>query len=305
MNNHLKNVILVTIFLFTITYCGYYFYQQSTEAQKYKDQVLGLRSNYEKLKNEHEQTLKETKNLRQVSISSNTETSPNNKIGDIMNNYSKKIDGDLSMYYKNLNSGETIEIDEKTEYHMASLYKVILTIHILDLIKARETSFDSPVGKPPITTEKALQKIITESNNDYAVALAEHYGWEAIEKAMVKKLDISFSLNKNLQTNIKNIGALFEEIALSLNISDEDSKYILDLLKDQERISKLPKYLPKNIYSHNKTGELDEYSHDAGIFYTPKANYILIFMSKTKNPGATNEQMAKMSKEVYETLNSN
>lgn len=303
MNKEVRTAVLVTIFLFTITYSGYYLYEQSTEMWKYKKQVLSLQNNYNKLKTEHENTLQKVKNQRTVSILSNSTVSSNNEIGEVMNKYSKKIDGDLSIYYKNLTSGESIIIDGDRKHYMASLYKVVLTIYILDLIKAEKTSFDSVVGKPPITTEKALQKIITESNNDYAIAIAQHYGWDTIEKAMEKKLGISFGLNKKLQTSIKNIGTLFEEIALSLNISDDESKYLLELLKDQERISKLPKYLPKNMYSHNKTGEFEDYSHDAGIFYTPKGNYILIFMSKTKNPTSTNEHMAKMSKEIYDALN--
>jgi len=186
---------------------------------------------------------------------------------------------------------------------MASLYKVILTIYILDQIKQGNITMETQVGSPPIPLADALTKIITESNNEYAVSLAQKFGWSNINAAMESKLGIDFNFGSKLETNVKNIGALFEDIALSLRLSDTDSSYLLQLLGDQKRLSKLPKYLPKNILSHNKTGELDGYSHDAAIFYTPKENYILVFMSNTKNPGQTNETMAQMSKRLYQAIN--
>ena len=74
-------------------------------------------------------------------------------------------------------------------------------------------------------------------------------------------------------------------------------------MNNQTHLNKLPKYLPKNIITHNKTGEFEDYSHDVGIFYTPKANYVLIFMSKTPSPGTTDEEMAQMSKDIFNALN--
>ena len=112
---------------------------------------------------------------------------------------------------------------------------------------------------------------------------------------MKEKLDIEFTFDEKLETNAENVGSLFEEIALSLKITDVESEYLLRLLNEQQYTQKLPKYLPKNTISHNKTGELDSYSHDAAIFYTPKANYVLVFMSSTAAPAATNEPMALMT----------
>lgn len=287
------SVLLLVFLVFTI-------YERNEILRNYKRDVFGAREDYKKLKSEYEQYMEKTKN-RKVTVLTNNTQSKNVKVGDIANTYASKVKGDLSIYYKNLITGESVVIDGEKSYNMASLYKVILTIYILDEVKEGRLKLDDKVGD--ITIEEALNKIITESNNEYAQQLAETYGWDTIAKAMRAKLGIDFRLNENLTANVTNIGTLFEDIALSLKITDVESEYLLKLLKDQTKTSKLPKYLPKNIYSHNKTGEVDGYSHDAGIFYTPKANYILIFMSNTASPGDTNEQMALMSKEIYEMLN--
>lgn len=295
---------LITIPILAVFYL---IYDQVGGLLQYKEKVLGLASNYVGLQQQYQDYKEQTKNL----------SSKTNQIAEIINTYgakaesdsaaaefdSAKVNGDLSIYYKNLTNNESVIVDEDIKYYMASLYKVILTIFILDEIKNGKTTFDTKIGTSSSTLETGLNRIITESNNEYAQMLAQEYGWKTIEGEMKKKLGIDFSFNEDLEINIKNVGLLFEDIALSLKVTGDQSSYLLNLLKDQKKTSKLPKYLPASTYIHNKTGEFEDYSHDAGIFYTPKANYILIFMSKTQNPSETNEQMAQMSKAIYESLN--
>ncbi|MBI2430576.1 MAG: serine hydrolase [Candidatus Levybacteria bacterium] len=293
-------ILITAISLISLAYA----ISKTNESLKnYKRQNSILLTSYTKLKQEYDSLFEQTKNLRQVTILSSSQHSANFKISEIIDAAVKKVDGEVSVYFKNLTTSESIIVNGDKKYYMASMYKVILTIFLLDEVAKGNTTLNTHVGTSGATLTSALQKIITESNNEYAQILAESYGWITIEQAVSEKLGISFSFDKDLTTTVKDIGVLFEDIALSLRVEDSESKYLLNLLQDQTKLSKLPKYLPKNILSHNKTGEYKEYSHDAGIFYTPKANYVLAFMSKTKNQGETNEQMAKMSKEIYETLN--
>ncbi len=259
-------------------------------------QNISLTSKFESYKDQ-------TKNLRQIVISSNTPDAKNTHIGNIINQTLNRMDGDVSLYYKNLTTGESVIVDGAHTYYMASLYKVIVTLYILEAEKAGKLSLSDTIGTPPITLKLALNKIITESNNEYAQAIAEKYGWKKIEQFITAELGISFSFNEDLTTTVTDMGSLFESISKAINISDTESNTLLDLLHRQTKTNKLPKYLPKHIYIHNKTGEFENYSHDAGIFYTPKANYILIYMSKTPNPGTTDETMAKISEKIYNILN--
>lgn len=273
----------------------YLIYREIGGLLQYKKKVLGLTKEYTGLQQQYQDYKEQTKNL----------SSKTNQIAQIINSYGEKINGNLSIYYQNLTNNESVIVEKDRKYYMASLYKVILTIFVLDEIKKGKVTWDTKIGTTNTTLETGLNKIITESNNEYAQMLAQEYGWEEIEKSMKQKLGIDFTFNQNLEINVKNVGLLFEDIVLSHRLADKQSNYLLGLLKDQKKTSKLPKYLPANIYAHNKTGEFEEFSHDAGIFYTPKANYLLIFMSKTQNPSATNEQMSLMSKDIYASLNAN
>lgn len=301
MNKFLKGF-GISLICISILAVFYLIYDQIGALLQYKKSVLGLASQYVGLQQQYQDYKEQTKNLRQLNMLAEKD-SKTNQIAEIINTYGTKVNGNLSIYYKNLTNNESVIMEGDRKYYMASLYKVILIIFILDEIKKGKITLDTKIGTTSATLKTGLNRIITESNNEYAQMLAQEYGWKKIEKSMKQKLGIDFTFNESLEITVKNVGPLFEDIALSLKVTNDESNYLLNLLKDQKKISKLPKYLPSNIYSHNKTGEFDEFSHDAGIFYTPKANYILIFMSKTQNPSATNEQMALMSKEIYESLN--
>lgn len=287
-------IILAAALLFSL-------YENNKILRDYKRHIFGMRADYKELYDEYNSYKAKTQNVRQLAVTNNTPNSLNDRIGDIIDTYTKSIPGDVSVYYKNLMTGETVIVSGDKNYYMASLYKVILTLYMLEEIKDGKIKATDMIGT--ITINEALNKIITESNNEYAQQLAERYGWKNIESSMKPKLGIEFSFNKDLQANVKNIGVLFEDIAISLRIPSWESDYLLNLLNNQKNTNKLPKYLPATIYTHNKTGEFGGYSHDAGIFYTPKANYVLVFMSNTNNPANTNEKMAKMSQEMYNTLN--
>lgn len=293
-------VFLPLLVVFNLLIYAYIFYTNSAELETYKQSGLTTRAQYDALQ---EQFTKYKNQTKQLTIVANSSDSKNIKVGDIINTYAQKVNGDVSIYYRNLTTDESAIINGDEEYYMASLYKVILTLYILDRVSKGEINLNDTTPGSSVTVEQALDKIITVSNNEYAVALAQEYGWDNIEAYMKPYLGLDFHFDKDLNTNVKDMGALFYKISLSLDIPRSETSYLLNLLKDQQRTSKLPKYLPEGTYSHNKTGELDDFSHDAGIFYTPKANYILIFMSKTPSPGDTNELMAKMSKDIYDVLN--
>lgn len=294
---------LIFFILISIASTSYIIYEQISKMLRYRETVLGVSSNYLTLQKQYDNYKEQAKNLKKVIILAKNPESNINQVANIVQNYTNKIKGDVSIYFKNITTNESLIVNEGEKYYMASLYKVILALYLLDEINHNKLNLDDKVGTTSATIRFALDKIITESNNELALILAEEYNWQKIQKTMKTKLGIDFKLNKKLEISVTNVGILFENITSSLKIPQEESEYILKLLGNQKITSKLPKYLAKNVYSHNKTGEFENYSHDAGIFYTPKANYILVFMSKTENPSATNEHMALMSKEIYESLN--
>ncbi len=74
---------------------------------------------------------------------------------------------------------------------------------------------------------------------------------------------------------------------------------MLDLLKKQKLNNKIPKNLPPELVIAHKTGELGWFSHDAGIIYSEKGDYIIVVMSESSIPKAAEDRIADLSKNIY------
>jgi beta-lactamase class A len=293
--------VFVFLFVLTLGMGTYLVYKQYTALQTFKSELLAARNTQSPDTAEATQVL--GKEAPSVSITSASPSSKTHQVADIISEHTSRVNGTTSVYYRNLTSDETVLVNGEEQYYMASLYKLIVTLFVLQYEKEGKLHFTDQIGSPPLTIEEALTRIITESNNEYAQAIAKKYNWYVIQDTMTARLDIPFKFDSSLETNVISIGSLLTDVAQSIKVNDTESGYLLSLMNKQQRTGKLPKYLPKSIYTHNKTGEFEQYSHDGAIFYTPKANYVLVFMSKTGSPGTTDEQMARMSEEIYKTLN--
>ena len=68
---------------------------------------------------------------------------------------------------------------------------------------------------------------------------------------------------------------MLEEVLKGEYVSEEASERILEALRDQQRTSKIPAGVPKEVETANKTGELDNVDNDAAIVWSPECTYIL------------------------------
>lgn len=79
---------------------------------------------------------------------------------------------------------------------------------------------------------------------------------------------------------------------------------MLSFLKQQQRRSKIPAGVPTGVTVANKTGETDDYTHDAAIVYSKGARYIICVMAHTPGSGWYNARnITKLSKIAYQYFN--
>lgn len=102
-------------------------------------------------------------------------------------------------------------------------------------------------------------------------------------------------------TTVEDCGLLLEKIYKGKCVNPEVSRKYLDLLFNQTHINKIPAGLPPGTRCANKTGDTDEFQHDAAIVYSPGGDYILTIMST--NCGASIVNSKKISEVVYAYFN--
>lgn len=242
--------------------------------------------------------------------------------------------GSYGVFIKDLENGKTYSYRGNEEFESASLYKLWVmgaafqkikegSISDTEVLKGNLKDFDeilsegtpapTPVPSPDsindesqdkneitFTANEAIEKMITISDNYAALLVASRAGSFAVTN-FLKDYELKNSnFRQPPKTTASDMALFFEKLYKGEIIDQEYSVRMLEILKKQTLNDRIPKYLSSDIGIAHKTGELGEFKHDAGIVFTKNGDYIIVVLSKTKDPYGTAERIAKFSKNVYE-----
>ncbi|OGD87025.1 hypothetical protein A2870_01795 [Candidatus Curtissbacteria bacterium RIFCSPHIGHO2_01_FULL_41_11] len=226
---------------------------------------------------------------------------PEDNLQDLINKEAQAKEATWAIAIKNLKNNKTYFWNENQSISSASLYKLAVMWAVFDQINQASMTFDQPIGNTNV--QNALNAMITVSDNEAAIALAETIGWGKIDNIMTNEGLTGFDLaQEDPHVTAKSASELLERIYRDTAVSKEHSNQMENLLLSQQINDRIPKYLPKNVKVAHKTGELDFVRHDAGIVYGKKADYIFVFLTDTQHPGNTPEEIAQFSKKIYDEL---
>lgn len=271
------------------------------------------------------------------SLSPTTQISPTPKVKKEAKNpkvealvsSAQNFGGKWAIFIKDLKNQNTYELNSSQVFGAASVYKLAVMyatydainlgkLKKTDVLSAAKTSLDEEItGKqdlsspPPdqaetvsYTVERALDLMITISDNYSAILLAEKLGWANIERLMEKEGFAQFNLVGPTSPDItaRVTADLLERIYKKEAVNQKYSEEMINLLLGQKVNDRIPKYLPADVKVAHKTGELETIRNDSGIVYGKKGDYIFVFLTDTKNPVDASEQTAILSKQIFEEL---
>lgn len=230
--------------------------------------------------------------------------------------------GKYGILIKNLKTGEIYHDNEHMTFESGSLYKLWVMATAYELIEAGTLKADDPLhadipklneqfniatedaelkeGTIDFTIASGLRQMITISHNYAALALSRKVGMKNV-KAFLQNHELEESfIGQPPKVSAYDIGVFFEKLYNNKLVSPNSDKEMIALLKEQTINHKLPGELPKSVTIAHKTGEIGLFSHDAGIVYTPKGDYIIVVLSRTDHPPAAEDRIATVSKAVYD-----
>lgn len=263
-----------------------------------------------------------------------TKNSPNKLLDKQKNSKSlqdaveKALEGSKGTYgivVDNLKTGESYSINDQKVYKVGSLYKLWIMAEALEQIQSGKlkeaeilsedvavlnNKFDidsefaeQTEGTITLSVNDALEQMITISHNYAALLLTEK----------IKLSNIAGFLKDNNfnQSKVGSDGeaplstpsdiALFYQKLYKGELADSVStQKMLDLLKRQKLNDKLPQGLPDDIVIAHKTGELGSFTHDTGIVFSGKGDYIIVILSESDFPPGSEERISIISRAVYE-----
>lgn len=253
----------------------------------------------------------------------------------LANNEFKKSDIEYSFFIKKLDfSNFNLEFKQRELFPAASLIKLPILAAAFYAIKENKVSLKKTVtinkkditggsGKiktlslpQEFTFEAILQSMISSSDNTAANKVIEILGFEYIN-GIFKKLGLSdtklvrkmmdFSLrSKGVEnyTNARDIANLLEKIYRKKFVNKKLSNLALSFLKKQKVNDRLPRYLPSKAIVAHKTGLERGVVHDAGIVFSPKANYLICVLVKgSRNYAKVKKFIAQVSLLAYNLMN--
>lgn len=218
------------------------------------------------------------------------------------------LSGKVGVYYKDLASGMTFQINGQESFIAASVIKLPILVAVYHAVKEGSLRMDdmhtlSPADKVPgcgalkqmhsglaVSIMDLCSLMITLSDNtatnilintlsiDKINAVFQEYG---LEKTRLNRLLFDREAKQQGKENYicpEEIGVLLEKIYSGAVISQDISREIVTILCGQQINAKIPHLLPGNIAIAHKTGEDSGTTHDVGIIYADKP-FILCFAS--------------------------
>lgn len=230
--------------------------------------------------------------------------------------------GTYAVFYKDIKSGETYEKNSHQKFQSASLYKLwvmgelyrqvdagklrkedIVKESVEDLNKKfgiASESAELKEGEIELSVEDALEQMITVSDNYAALLLSSRLRLSNVANFLTVYDLTDSSIGVPPMTSSHDIGIFCEKLYKGEVIGQVYSKEMIAILQRQQINDRLPKYLPKGVFTAHKTGELDGYKHDGGIIYATEGPYILVVLSKSTNEQYAAETIALVSKAIYD-----
>lgn len=229
--------------------------------------------------------------------------------------------GTYSIAVVNLSTGEAYYHDEHRVYDPGSLYKLWVMAETFNQIQNGKISPDEILsqdvkvlnkefnidpnyaelteGTITLSVKDALEQMITISHNTAALLLTEKVQLFNVEGFLRQNSFVESATGEPLRVTAFDTALFFEKLYKGKLANADITEEMIDLLKRQTLNDKLPKYLPQNVAVAHKTGEIDYLSHDAGIVFTEKGDYVIVILSDTDSPADAEERIAQISLAVY------
>src|SRR5258708_544531 len=255
------------------------------------------------------------------------------KLSNLINQEESQNDiSKISVYFRDLNAGRWISVNENEQYAPASLFKVPLMISYYHLsegspllfstritfksandIKNEQTiqpSQQLKIGKS-YTVDELIQKMIIYSDNDSFQLLYNLIDPRILEK-IYSDMDNFLPTNGGVQdfVYIKNYALFFRVLYGSTYLNRSNSEKAMELLSKTSFKDGLIAGVPQGIVVSHKFGEFgledpksgnvtNREFHDCGIIFYTKEPYLLCVMTKGSDLHKLEKSVKDVSKLVF------
>ncbi len=263
---------------------------------------------------------------------------PSNELGDykgkleeiIKNRLQNKKAGKISVYFRDLNNGPWIGVNEKEKFIPASLLKVPLMMTYFKkaekdpaILKKKYTYKKDAFGisstqkylsitplkdNSEYTVNELIRRMIVNSDNESLFILSSNIDVDD-QNQLYSKLGFPLPENVSYSSEFispRNIGSFFRVLYNATYLNEEMSEKALQLLTETDFDRGIVAGVPKGVTVAQKYGEREENGilelHDCGIIYFPEHPYILCIMTEGTDYDTLRTIIKDISQLTYEQV---
>lgn len=234
---------------------------------------------------------------------------------------------DASVYFRDLNNGPWVGINEKTEFIPGSLLKVPLLISAFKYNEDLDNLLDKKIVyaggsienhqdfKPQQSIKQGntysgaelMEYMIRYSDNNAAQLLSQMLPQsEIVDTYKTLGLTVPTDNIDYLKMRTKDYASFFRVLYNATYLGKNSSESALALLSSTDFNQGLTKGIPENItvahkFGERTTGQIKQL-HDCGIIYYPKHPYILCVMTRGYNSYQLASIISEISQLVYRNI---
>ena len=223
------------------------------------------------------------------------EVPDDSSIVSIVRNFSLTHAGTYKVSVTELSGALThVAVDGDATITTASTYKLFVAYSTIRAVEAGTWSW-SDITTTGQDVSTCFDLMITDSDNDCAIALLLYLGYSTIEgDASDQGATHTTFLDDDITSTADDEALLLTKLGLgTLPISADDSLKWLNAMKANEYRDGIPSGLA-NIDVADKVGFLDDLLHDAAIVFSPTGTYVLVILTE----GSTWADIAELSSEI-------
>ncbi len=246
----------------------------------------------------------------------------------------ERIDS-VSVYYKDLNSGAWIGIEEDEKFSPSSLFKVPVMITFYKIAEEDPSILEQKVvykkennimkqnfspekyleeGKE-YTFDEIINQFIIYSDNTLIKTIEEKLPVDK-QELIYEELGITnpYNLGEGDTMSVKEYASFFRILYNASYLNKDMSTKALKLLSQTSYTDGIKKGVPEDIKVSHKFGERDFDTdigtkiyqlHDCGIVYHPTKPYLLCIMTRGNSFSLLEPKISEISKIVYDIVNKN
>jgi len=259
------------------------------------------------------------------------------KLMSFINSEQKSGDiNEVSVYFRDLNDGPTLGINEDDLFISASLLKLPIALTFYKLseeeipdILSQKLGFQITGGKDELVQffkpSKSVDPNSTYTVSDltfYSLAYSDNLSNDVLRTylgTLGSKLDLLLRTFKELglvepasitalDISTRAYASIFRQLYNASYLSNEDSEKILSILAQSEFDLGIVGGVPKGVVIANKFGERDlgkeKQLHDCGIVYYPGNPYLICVMTRGTDYGKLADVIKEISSIVYKEMDS-